>query len=91
MATLSAFMGPIPDCHRFRPYHPPGVDFHHPRVFDSDSILELSSTPRRMIIYGAGVIGSEYASIFSGLGVLVDLVDTRGRLLSFLDKEFPTL
>jgi NAD(P) transhydrogenase len=40
-----------------------------------------------MIIYGAGVIGSEYASIFSGLGVLVDLVDTRDRLLSFLDKE----
>ncbi|MGO0306502.1 Si-specific NAD(P)(+) transhydrogenase [Endozoicomonas acroporae] len=70
-----------------RPYHPPGVDFHHPRVFDSDSILELSSTPRRMIIYGAGVIGSEYASIFSGLGVLVDLIDTRERLLSFLDKE----
>lgn len=70
-----------------RPYHPPGVDFHHSRVFDSDSILELSSTPRRMIIYGAGVIGSEYASIFSGLGVLVDLIDTRERLLSFLDKE----
>ncbi|MET4758948.1 pyruvate/2-oxoglutarate dehydrogenase complex dihydrolipoamide dehydrogenase (E3) component [Endozoicomonas sp. NE40] len=40
-----------------------------------------------MIIYGAGVIGSEYASIFSGLGVLVDLVDTRDRLLSFLDTE----
>ncbi|USE33823.1 Si-specific NAD(P)(+) transhydrogenase [Endozoicomonas sp. SCSIO W0465] len=70
-----------------RPYHPPGVDFHHPRIFDSDTILELSSTPRRMIIYGAGVIGSEYASIFSGLGVLVDLIDTRERLLSFLDKE----
>ncbi|WP_257266897.1 Si-specific NAD(P)(+) transhydrogenase [Endozoicomonas sp. ONNA2] len=70
-----------------RPYHPPGVDFHHSRVLDSDTILELSSTPRRMIIYGAGVIGSEYASIFSGLGVLVDLIDTRERLLSFLDKE----
>ena len=70
-----------------RPYHPPGVDFSHPRVFDSDTILEMSSTPRRMIIYGAGVIGSEYASIFSGLGVLVDLIDTRERLLSFLDKE----
>ncbi len=70
-----------------RPYHPPGVNFHHPRVFDSDTILGLSSTPRRMIIYGAGVIGSEYASIFSGLGVLVDLIDTRERLLSFLDKE----
>ena len=70
-----------------RPYHPSDVDFHHPRIYDSDSILGLSHTPRRMIVYGAGVIGSEYASIFSGLGVLVDLVDTRDRLLSFLDKE----
>ena len=70
-----------------KPYRPPDVDFSHPRVYDSDSILELSSTPRRIIIYGAGVIGSEYASIFSGLSVLVDLVDNRDRLLSFLDKE----
>ncbi|WP_252176130.1 Si-specific NAD(P)(+) transhydrogenase [Endozoicomonas sp. 4G] len=70
-----------------RPYQPADVNFRHPRVYDSDSILQLTNTPRRMIIYGAGVIGSEYASIFSGLGVLVDLVDTRDRLLSFLDKE----
>ena len=70
-----------------RPYQPDYVDFNHLRIFDSDSILQLTNTPRRMIIYGAGVIGSEYASIFSGLGVLVDLVDTRDRLLSFLDKE----
>ncbi|WP_330925055.1 Si-specific NAD(P)(+) transhydrogenase [Candidatus Sororendozoicomonas aggregata] len=70
-----------------RPFHPEDVDFNHPRVYDSDTILTLSHTPKRMIIYGAGVIGSEYASIFSGLGVLVDLVDTRDRLLSFLDKE----
>ena len=40
-----------------------------------------------MIIYGAGVIGCEYASIFSGLGVKVDLIDNRDRLLSFLDDE----
>ena len=70
-----------------RPYHPEGIDFNNPFIFDSDSILTLTSTPKRMIIYGAGVIGSEYASIFSGLGVLVDLIDTRERLLSFLDKE----
>src|SRR5690606_40765461 len=37
--------------------------------------------------YGAGVIGTEYASIFSGLGVLVDLIDTRDQLLNFLDDE----
>jgi len=70
-----------------RPYRPPNVDFSHPRVFDSDTILGLKQTPRTLIIYGAGVIGCEYASIFSGLGVKVDLVDTRDRLLSFLDDE----
>ncbi|WP_313727662.1 Si-specific NAD(P)(+) transhydrogenase [Pseudomonas sp.] len=70
-----------------RPYRPADVDFSHPRVYDSDTILTLSHTPRRLIIYGAGVIGCEYASIFSGLGVLVDLIDTRDQLLSFLDDE----
>ena len=70
-----------------RPYRPLDVDFNHPRVYDSDTILGLSHTPRRLIIYGAGVIGCEYASIFSGLGVLVDLSDNRDQLLSFLDDE----
>jgi NAD(P) transhydrogenase len=70
-----------------RPYRPLDVDFTHPRVYDSDTILGLSHTPRRLIIYGAGVIGCEYASIFSGLGVLVDLIDNRDQLLSFLDDE----
>ena len=70
-----------------RPYRPLDVDFNHPRVYDSDTILNLSHTPRRLIIYGAGVIGCEYASIFSGLGVLVDLIDNRDQLLSFLDDE----
>ena len=45
------------------------------------------SIPKSIIIYGAGVIGSEYASIFRGLGVKVDLVNIRDRLLSFLDTE----
>ena len=70
-----------------RPYRPADVDFSHPRIYDSDTILAMKHTPRRMIIYGAGVIGCEYASIFSSMGVRVDLVDTRDRLLSFLDKE----
>lgn len=70
-----------------RPYHPEGIDFSHPRVYDSDSILEMDHTPRKIIIYGAGVIGCEYASIFSNLGIKVDLVNTRDRLLEFLDDE----
>ncbi|PPC74145.1 Si-specific NAD(P)(+) transhydrogenase [Pokkaliibacter plantistimulans] len=70
-----------------RPFCPDDIDFRHPRIYNSDSILKLSHTPRTIIIYGAGVIGCEYASIFSGLGVKVDLIDTRDRLLSFLDYQ----
>ncbi|MBF7143361.1 MULTISPECIES: Si-specific NAD(P)(+) transhydrogenase [Pseudomonas] len=70
-----------------RPYRPADIDFNHARIYDSDTILSLTHTPRKLIIYGAGVIGCEYASIFSGLGVLVELVDNRQQLLSFLDME----
>ncbi len=69
------------------PYRPRDIDFDHPRIFDSDTIFSLSGTPRSIVIYGAGVIGCEYASIFRNMGCKVDLVDTRSQLLSFLDDE----
>lgn len=69
------------------PYRPSNVDFSHRRIYCSDTILQLNHTPRTMIIYGAGVIGSEYASIFAGLGVKVDLINPGDKLLSFLDDE----
>ena len=69
------------------PYRPSNVDFAHERIYCSDSILQLNHTPRTMVIYGAGVIGSEYASIFAGLGVKVDLINPGEKLLSFLDDE----
>ncbi|GAB5544927.1 MAG: Si-specific NAD(P)(+) transhydrogenase [Sandaracinaceae bacterium] len=70
-----------------RPYHPPDIDFAHPRIRDSDTILELDHTPDSITIYGAGVIGCEYASIFRNLGVKVNLINSRDKLLSFLDDE----
>ena len=70
-----------------RPYQPPNVDFSHPRVLDSDKVLQMGYSPDSLIIYGAGVIGCEYASIFSNLGVDVTLVNTRSRLLGYLDDE----
>lgn len=70
-----------------RPYHPPDVDFTHERVRDSDSILRYGEHPFSVTIYGAGVIGCEYASIFINLGAKVTLVNTQDRLLSFLDDE----
>lgn len=70
-----------------RPYHPPNIDFSHPRISDSDSILNLKETPRIITIYGAGVIGCEYASIFRGLRIKVNLINSRSQLLSYLDDE----
>jgi NAD(P) transhydrogenase len=70
-----------------RPYRPPEIDFSSPRIFDSDTILGLDRDPRSITIYGAGVIGCEYASIFRNFGIKVNLVNSRDKLLSFLDDE----
>ena len=47
----------------------------------------MDRIPKSLIVVGGGVIGCEYASIFTALGVKVALVDGRERLLPFLDGE----
>jgi len=69
------------------PNRPRDIPFEDPRVFDSDTILEMQRLPKTMAIVGAGVIGCEYATMFTALGIRVTLVDGRDRLLSFLDGE----
>ncbi len=70
-----------------RPYRPDNISFCHPRIFDSDTILELDHTPRSITVLGAGVVGCEYASMFRNLEVKVNLINSRDQLLSFLDDE----
>lgn len=70
-----------------RPRRPNNIPFDGWRVVDSNEILNLESVPRHMIIYGAGVIGCEYACIFGALGVDTVLVDARDRLLAMSDAE----
>lgn len=70
-----------------RPNRPSGVDFSDPGIIDSDQLLQLKTLPRSMTVIGAGVIGVEYATIFSTLDVDVTLVDGRNDLLSFMDHE----
>lgn len=70
-----------------RPYHPADVDFTHPQVRDSDTILKLDRDPQSITIYGAGVIGCEYACIFRNFGIKVNLINQREKLLAFLDDE----
>lgn len=70
-----------------RPYHPEHIIFDNHYVYDGESILNLDTLPRTMTIIGGGVIGCEYASIFAHIGVKVTIIDSRERLLSFLDRE----
>jgi NAD(P) transhydrogenase len=70
-----------------RPAHPSTIPFDHQRIYDSDSILMLDHVPRSLAILGAGVAGCEYASLFAALGVHVSLVDSRDRVLPFMDAE----
>lgn len=70
-----------------RPYRPADVNFNHPRIFDSDTILNLQDRPHTLTIYGAGVVGCEYASMFRNLDIKINLVNSRAELLDFLDDE----
>lgn len=69
------------------PHRPLEVPFDDQVIYDSDSILRMSHIPKTMAVVGGGVIGCEYASIFTALGVQVTLVESRARLLPFVDAE----
>lgn len=70
-----------------RPARPAFIPFGERGVYCSDTILTMDELPRTLCIVGAGVIGTEYASIFQTLGVEVHLVDGRPHVLGFLDRE----
>lgn len=69
------------------PLRPKNIPFDDETIIDSDGILKLKKIPRSLTIVGAGVIGVEYASIFSAMDVHVNIVDGRPNMLEFLDRE----
>ena len=70
-----------------RPHRPEEIPFDGQYVYDSDSILGLQRIPRSLLVVGAGIIGSEYTTVFAALGLPVTLVDSGERLLPFVDRE----
>ncbi|MCK4760867.1 MAG: Si-specific NAD(P)(+) transhydrogenase [Candidatus Aminicenantes bacterium] len=73
------------------PRHPDDVPFDYRVIFDSDFIFttknKIKSLPETLIVYGAGVIGSEYAFMFAALGCKVRLIDSHEDIFPFLDKD----
>jgi dihydrolipoamide dehydrogenase len=64
-----------------RPLELPGLPFDGQGVISSNQALSLERLPGSMLIVGGGVIGCEFAFIFSALGVAVTLVEGLDRLL----------
>jgi NAD(P) transhydrogenase len=70
-----------------RPAHGDQIPFDGVRVLDTDQIPSLAKLPREAIVVGAGVIGIEYASILSTLGIKLTLIDQRPTFLDHVDKQ----
>ncbi|WFU10433.1 Si-specific NAD(P)(+) transhydrogenase [Rhizobium sp. CB3090] len=70
-----------------KPFRPDYMPFDGKTVLDSDELLEIEHLPRSMVVIGAGVIGIEYATIFSALDTQVTLIDPKSTMLDFIDKE----
>jgi dihydrolipoyl dehydrogenase len=64
-----------------RPAGVPAFPFDGRRVISSNEALYLDALPESAVIVGGGVIGCEFAHIFSALGVRVTVVEALDRLL----------
>jgi len=71
-----------------RPRKLPNIPIDEKIVLTSDGIEELNEFPKSMVILGAGVIGCEFATIFSNFGkTKVNLIDKGDRILPFEDED----
>ncbi len=69
------------------PFQPPTIPFDDIRIHDSDSILQIKRFPSSICVVGAGVIGCEYATIFSTMGTEVFLINDKEKILPQIDEE----
>ena len=69
------------------PCRPESIPFDDRHVLDSDALIRAPRVPRSLTVIGAGVIGIEYATIFSALDVPVTLIEPRNSFLDFVDRE----
>ncbi len=70
-----------------KPYVPEGLISGSKKFITSDEMLELKGLPKSLLIVGGGVVGSEFAGLFSSLGCQVSLVELMPQLLPGLDEE----
>ncbi len=71
-----------------KPRKAPSLEIDHERIIDSDDILKMKKFPERMLIIGSGIIGCEFATIFSNFKQTeVHLLDRANRVLPNEDDD----
>src|SRR6266545_5266561 len=69
------------------PLWPPIEGLDSPRCVDSERLLALEQVPRRLVVLGGGIIGCEFASIFSRFGTEVTIIEMLDALIPQEDAE----
>jgi dihydrolipoamide dehydrogenase len=71
-----------------RPRKLPNIIIDEKHIVTSDGIESFTEFPKSMVILGAGVIGCEWATIFSNFGKTdVKIIDKANRILPFEDED----
>lgn len=75
-----------------RPRGLSGIAVDERRILSSDGIFGIRELPESIVIIGAGVVGCEFATIFSNFGrTKVHLIDRAPRILPFEDEDVSAL
>jgi dihydrolipoamide dehydrogenase len=63
------------------------IKFDGKKIISSDDMLNLKEAPKSLLIIGGGVIGCEFAGLFSALGTQVSIAEKMPQLLPGVDKD----
>lgn len=75
-----------------RPRIPFNIQVDETTIVTSDGVRNFTTFPESIVVLGAGVIGCEFATIFSGFGkTRVNLIDKADRILPFEDEDIANI
>jgi dihydrolipoamide dehydrogenase len=74
-----------------KPLKLPALKIDHKNVLTSNDVLKMDTLPKDMVIIGGGIIGCEFASIFSAFGVKITIVELLDNILPTVDPQIANI
>jgi len=66
---------------------PPGIDIDGKIIHTSDTIMDIPDIPKKVLVVGGGIVGLEFACLFSTFGSEVTVVELGSRIIASEDEE----